>query len=430
MLSRKIKCIHILIPLCIFALSGCTSRESIKIPYNKPLPHGSLYRIGSFTLKRVNGELHFGQNRKYMKRGVNIAVLKGTPYEIGYSRGILLREEIEEWVKNMLYAIRKRSIGTSIGKNWMIRRAKKIDEFVPSEYREELRGMSDATEIDYHTLLMVNLLETIAHQFGCTSVAVKCSDGQLFRSHNQDGKKNSPYLGTWYLIIYKPTKGNAFVSVSAPGFIGVWTGMNENGLTFGSHNISGVRVPNAWQGITTAILNLKVLQYATSMKDAEIILKKLPRCAPRMFMVANARHARIYEYDSKRIVCRDIRGDHLVLTNHTEKLHLGPKYPHSIVRFEQAQDFLVRNKHQMDLDKLIQLNRLDNISWAFDPYTANWNSTIFRPETLDFWTAIQSPPASRRKYVGFSLMKESYGRGNDPTPIVIPAIDITKHMFY
>ena len=84
----------------------------------------------------------------------------------------------------------------------------------------------------------------------------------------------------------------------------------------------------------------------------------------------------------------------------------------------------------MSLDKLVQLNRLDSISWAFHPHIANWNSTIFRPETLDFWTAINPPPASRRKYVGFNLKNELTGLGNDPVPAIIPAIDISKHLWF
>ena len=122
--------------------------------------------------------------------------------------------------------------------------------------------------------------------------------------------------------------------------------------------------------------------------------------------------------------------EHLILTNHTCILRYGAKYPHNTVRFEQAQAFLGRNQGHMGLDKLVQLNRLDGISWAFHPHIANWNSTIFRPETLDFWTAINPLPASRRKYVGFNLKHELTGRGNDPVPATIPAIDISKHLWF
>ena len=85
---------------------------------------------------------------------------------------------------------------------------------------------------------------------------------------------------------------------------------------------------------------------------------------------------------------------------------------------------------QVNLDRIIHLNRLDSLSWAFNAHMVNWNSTIFMPGTLDFWTAIAPPPAARREYVGFNLMKELLGHGNDLVPVVIPAIDITEHRWF
>lgn len=417
-------------PLLLLLVIGCATDEYITDFPSPVSTHRSLNRMRSTSVKHINGILRFGESRKYIKHGVPLVILKGTPYEIGYARGILLKDEIAEWVRNMHRIIRKKSGGTPIGKIWMTRRSKAVETFLPEEYREELRGMSDAAEIDYDTLLMVNLLETVAHQFGCTSTAVICSDGTLLRSLNQDGKKSSPYLGSWTLVVYQPLHGNAFISVCAPGFVGVWTGMNEKRLTFGTHNISGARVPDSWKGISTATLNRMVLQYSTTIQDAGAIIQQEHRCTPRMFMVADSQQARNYEYDSKKIVYEDMVEEHLILTNHTSILRYGAQYPHSIVRFEQAQDFLARNQGHMCLDKLVQLNRLDSISWAFHPHIANWNSTIFRPETLDFWTAINPPPASRRKYVGFNLKNELTGNGNGPVPAIIPAIDISKHLWF
>ena len=48
------------------------------------------------------------------------------------------------------------------------------------------------------------------------------------------------------------------------------------------------------------------------------------------------------------------------------------------------------------------------------------------PETLDFWIAVDPPPASRGRWVGFNLKKELDGSGHEPNPLVIPAMsDIT-----
>jgi hypothetical protein len=47
---------------------------------------------------------------------------------------------------------------------------------------------------------------------------------------------------------------------------------------------------------------------------------------------------------------------------------------------------------------------------------------IFVPDTLDFWVAVDPPPASRGRWVGFNLKKELDGSGSEPDPSIIPAM--------
>jgi len=74
----------------------------------------------------------------------------------------------------------------------------------------------------------------------------------------------------------------------------------------------------------------------------------------------------------------------------------------------------------MDLKKLIDLNRGEEISLSRNPHAANIHSVIFKASTLDFWLATDSPPATKGKWIGFNLRKELHSIGNDPSPIVIP----------
>jgi hypothetical protein len=78
----------------------------------------------------------------------------------------------------------------------------------------------------------------------------------------------------------------------------------------------------------------------------------------------------------------------------------------------------------MDIGKLVELNRNSYIS-RVDEFSQNYDShslVIFTPETLDFWIAIDPPPASRGRWVGFNLKKELDGSGHEPNPLMIPAM--------
>ena len=59
----------------------------------------------SLSVSNNNGTVSFGQSKRYQKRGINVVVLHGEPFEIGYSRGILLKKDIRTWVRDVLYMI-------------------------------------------------------------------------------------------------------------------------------------------------------------------------------------------------------------------------------------------------------------------------------------------------------------------------------------
>lgn len=412
--------------LCVFSLTTCVSKDRIHLPSAKSSPHSELAKMRDLTLERKNDGIFFGQSKKYQKRDITIALLRGTPYEMGYARGVLLKNEVSDWVKECLYMIRTHRLALFGGERWMYSRAKKVETFIPPEYREELRGLSAGSGIAYDTLLMLNVLETVARGLECTSVVVIGPDGKLLRSRNMD-HQDIALLRPWILVIYQPNQGYAFASISTPGFVGLWTGINEMGLTFGTHAINGAE--SSWRGIPACMLNRRIVQYASTIEEAGEILEKAPRAQPKMFMVSSPNDAGVYEYDTGRVALRGMEGDHLILTNHTQRLRLSSGYPHSIVRFEQAVDFLARNR--MDIQGLVELNRLDSISWLSHPYCRNLHGAIFKPEDLYFWVALESPPAVRKRWVGFNLKRELYGKGEEPSPTIIPAMsDVTEHRYY
>ncbi len=44
---------------------------------------------------------------------------------------------------------KKKSLGTSYGENLLNKRAKELEEFIPSEYKDELQGLSAGSGIAY-----------------------------------------------------------------------------------------------------------------------------------------------------------------------------------------------------------------------------------------------------------------------------------------
>jgi hypothetical protein len=405
--------------LSINLLLGCVSKENIEVPASQPIAHPRLAKMQSLSLQEKDNVTYFGKSRKYYKNGILVVVLSGDPYEIGFTRGALLRDEIRDWIKYLLYLAKRNSLGTSYGENRLKERAKEVEEFIPPEYREELQGLSAGSDIDYDVLLVVNILAPIVLDVACTSIVVKSPDASLLRSRNLD-LNNHPALPAG-LYFYKPTNGHAFVSIShIPGFIGTRTAFNETGLNIGAHDIS--RTSRKFvKGEPEFILRREVAQYAGSVKEAGQILKAAQRSGTKMWLVADSKTAGIYEFNSEKFAYYEMVEDYLILTNHTRILNIGRAYDNSFYRYNEAEAFLVEHQGEMDINTLIDLNRGNEICFTEIPELTNLHSAIFRADTLDFWIAAGPPPATRGRWVGFNLKKELYGSGKEPKPLIVPA---------
>ncbi len=400
-------------------LFGCASKEHIQVSESDPLPHPKLAQMRSLSIEEKDGVTYFGQSKKYNKRGVTVVVLKGEPYEMGYAHGVLLKDEIKPFYQKALNWMKNRSFGTSTLENTLRDRAKTVEQYIPEKYISELKGLAAGSGLSYDVILMLNTASTTAKAYYCTSVAMKTPEGRIIRSRSAEGTLGR-MLRPVVLFIYQPSQGYAHASVTVPGVIGVWTAMNETGLNFGDHSI--YKSPNDWKGIPNEILNRKLLENANSVEKVGEILKEVPRSRPWMHMVTDAKKARIYEYDSENIAYKDMGENGLVLTNYTHVLKIG--VPYRCMRYSSASNFIRNNQHQMDIGKLVELNRNAYISRVSE-YSQNYDShslAIFIPETLDFWIAVDPPPASRGRWVGFNLKRELEGSGQEPHPLIIAAV--------
>ena len=310
-------------------------------------------------------------------------------------------------------------MGTSVGDTLMANRAKEIEKYIPQEQVEEIRGLSAGSGVEYETLLVMNVIDTIAFGLRCTSIAVRCADGKIIRSRNFDEQKR-PIFSSWILVITQPAQGNAFASVSLPGLLGVITAMNNKKVTFGTGAI--YRATGGRKGIPAWLMNRKIIQYADSIDEAGRILEQSSRSIPKLVMITSPDHARVYEYNAENIEFMEMDKDYMILTNHTRLLKIGYKYPNSENRFREAESFLTNNDSDMNVKKLVELNRGKHISQSSNLYSNNLHSVILKPETLDFWIAVDPPPASRGRWVGFNLKTELEGNGSEPNPLVIPAM--------
>ena len=411
----------------ILIISSCVSKESIEIPPAKPFDHPQLSNLSTQEIQAHGDTIIFGRNKKYTNDNIKIVYLKGSPFEIGYAHGKLMKNEIEDQVKFWLYYGKLRFLGTNYGINIVTERAKEVEQHIPSEYLEELHGISVGSNIDYDTLLFINTLSTTAYSFighGCTSFAFKDKQSNIVRSRNVDWPTGSTkdFVSGETVYIVKPDSGFGFISVNRPGWIDCMTGMNETGLTIGDHGVFGFR-HKTWNKIPHTFLNRKIVQYSRTIDDAEDQFKQHKPYTIAAFLVSSKSDAAVFEMANDKFARIDMEDGYLALSNHARVIN-STKGDDSVDRLNQANEFLKRNLDSMNVEKAVFLNRTKPISRSGG---RNRHSVIFNSNDLNFWIAKpeepQKAPACYGTYTGFNLLKELYGQGYDPDPQFFPAID-------
>ena len=135
--------------------------------------------------------------------------------------------------------------------------------------------------------------------------------------------------------------------------------------------------------------------------------------------------AYVYEVDGVNIHRTEMQDGILVLTNHGRNLNPRDASQSSLERYDFATRFVAENAGRMDLARLIKLNRSKIIS-SYEQVSSvvNLHSVIFEPEALNFWVAVDSPPATEGRWVGFNLTKDLYGYGKGPEPTMIQGMNL------
>ena len=273
------------------------------------------------------------QGRISNVNGLAVVELQGTPYEIGYQHGSLLKEQIKDvykiYLNELVYNkwIKEYAILGKGGKDaWanprkaMAKFSKSIEKFIPEEYIEEMKGIADGAGLDY-----IDVLNMSAH---VDYFAILCStlvaggpasaDGKLVEARNLDwaqgGLRDLDKYSTVFVI--RPDNGHPFVSVIYPGLVGVLTAVNDSKIT-AELNFSMAK-ENGKNGVPALILMRNLIQYSSTLDEAEKILRDSTRLAGYNIVVADGKtsDARLIEISATTVGTLGLKDGTLVSTNH------------------------------------------------------------------------------------------------------------------
>jgi hypothetical protein len=306
-------------------------------------------------------EVRVGAGRVEERDGFRILRLEGSPYEMGFQHGVLLRDEIRARIHDHLSS--ELFVGARISHFMLLRHAREVDGWLSMEYKEEMAGLADGAGVSYSQVLLLNtcsdlqaqpwpdhsiqdLILSVSSPFtphyglaggvhsagpsgeersararlhstarGAFAVfGAATRDGSLLQAVDFASPSVSPE--ELLVVVYRPEEGNSFLAVGQPGSVGFDVGMNEEELSVTA--LPSQSQDASLRGVPLPFLLRDVLQQAGDLPSALRILASADRTTGHNVLVGDGQRpdAQVMEYSTHLHAVFESQGDLVVRTNH------------------------------------------------------------------------------------------------------------------
>lgn len=218
---------------------------------------------------------------------VPVIVVSGTPYQMGYQYGRLMKEEIQTAAPKLLEHFYEAG-GDDLTEAALDAAWETTAPFTDDRYEQELLGIATGAETSYLTLRRTACVPII-DTYSCSGIAAwgkATANKHLYQTRNLDWDLESGAQDYPLLAVYLPNRGVAHVNVTFAGMAGSHTGMNAAGIALSEMGDSPEKEkPYDIRGEHFLPMFRKILYDADSLSSALDILENTKRIKRYHFIV-------------------------------------------------------------------------------------------------------------------------------------------------
>jgi isopenicillin-N N-acyltransferase like protein len=252
--------------------------------------------------------------------GLPVVSVAGTPEQMGQAIGTLLKKPLNALLN------KKEEVAHGFGMNKapdvLLKTARLAVGSFPDSQRRELTAVAKAADVDLDTVLFANIVYEISHFPACSTLAVEPERskeaGPLF-GRNLDFPTFGFLDQYSYILVERPEGKHAFVSMTFPSVVGVFSGMNDAGLCLAQLEVNQSAdqspVVNLF-GTPVAMCFRRLLEECTTIDEAEKLLGEQNRMMMCNLAVCDRTQAAVLEVTPKSVVRRPAEKGLCPCTNH------------------------------------------------------------------------------------------------------------------
>jgi hypothetical protein len=342
--------------------------------------------------------------------------LKGSPYEMGYQHGALLKEHVRQNMDRILNVEGGKSLVEFGPLKLKPRDAIKAiiniqTPFVPEKFLQEIAGLAAGSGLTIEEARVGNFIPEMFHCSGFALMNSATKDGTLYHGRVLDYAIDWGLQDHAVVIVAEPDGAIPFVNVSYAGFVGCVTGMNAEQVSIGEMGGGGL---GHWMGMPMAFLVRDALERGHTLEDVLKIYRETPRTCQYFYVVADAKTNEAVGMEASWDVMTIIKpGESDPRLPHPVKdcalLSAGGRYKELVRRVEAGLGEFTPETALRLMDRGVAMK-------------SNLHNVLFEPKTTKFWIAnatSDKQPAADQPYHPFQL-SELLARHPDPTSPELP----------
>jgi isopenicillin-N N-acyltransferase like protein len=374
-LISLILCLLLSISMIVF--TGCNSSPD----QIQSISEASDIQMTSAPESYENQEPEFvageGKGSLYDFMGNTVLVVRGTPDEMGYQQGVLLKDKIQALVTKIISKSEEEMPG-KLQEIWDCQK-----DHIPDRFKKELEGIARGSGVPLEDLQLANIMPELFHCSGIALFGDATYDGSLYHVRILDYMTEYGLQDLSVVIIAIPDGYNSFINASFAGFIGSVTGMNNKKIAIGEMGGGG---EGDWDGVPMSILIRMALEETDSLDESLSVFKNNPRTCEYYYVISDAK-----TNDAVGIYAKP----DLFLT-------VDPGQNHPLLPLPLEKDTLIlsgedrylaihervgENYGKIDENILIEMIKRP-VSMK-----SNLHNAIFHPDSLTMWLAVAGDPA-------------------------------------
>jgi hypothetical protein len=220
--------------------------------------------------------------------GQRVALLAGTPEQVGRAHGQLFQVEARRCIDSVLYAFG--TVQTIRTGRWFRHDLEaayaRLAPHIPERHKRETNAMAKALGISPQLAQALNVFPELFHCSGFAVFGKATKDGKLYHGRVLDYMTAIGLQDAATTFVVKIDGKIPFANVGYAGFTGSVTGMNARAISLGE---MGGRGEGKWDGAPMATLMRRALEECATLDEVIALWKSSPRTCEYYYVFADGK---------------------------------------------------------------------------------------------------------------------------------------------